>query len=367
MSATARRSVQMERPIRVLVIDDSAVAREVLTLVLRHHGFDVTTASNAELATQRIAQHHPDVLLLDLELPGRSGLDFLEHQMRTSPMPVVVCSSIAQRGTAAAIRALELGALEVLPKPALGIRALLGSTEVAIGDVIHAAAASRSQLAASRTPVLHIEDRKSKPMVVGVTPWYGKVVVIGSSTGGTEALRAIISRLPVDAPPIVIAQHMPGAFTGAFARRLNAFSKLQVREATDGEVLQTGTVLIAPGGRHIEFQLTSGVIRVRVYDGPTVSGHRPSVDVLFHSAARLLARRAVGVLLTGMGADGAAGMLELRESGGQTIAQDEATCVVYGMPKEAVALNAVQRILPLDAIAPGIMEAASADADAVAS
>jgi two-component system, chemotaxis family, protein-glutamate methylesterase/glutaminase len=365
-NATARRSIQTERPIRVLVVDDSAVAREVLTLVLRRGGFDVITAPNADVATLRIGQMHPDVIVLDLELPGRSGLEFLEHLMRTQPLPVVVCSGIAQRGTASAIRALELGALEVLPKPALGIRALLGSTDIALDDVIRAAAGSKSQLAATRTPVLHITERSAKPMVVGLTPWSGKVVAVGSSTGGTEALRAILSKLPADAPPMIIVQHMPGAFTGAFARRLNAFAKLQVREAKDGDVLRTGLALVAPGGRQLELTLLAGEVRVRIYDGPTVSGHRPSVDTLFQSAARVLGARAVGVLLTGMGADGAEGMLRMREQGAHTIAQDEATCVVYGMPREAVELGAVQRVLPLDGIAAGILEAASARTDVAA-
>lgn len=364
MNATLlhRRSVSLESsltPIRVLVVDDSAVAREVLTTVLRRDGFEVSTAPTAEVAMQRITQLRPDVLLLDLQLPGRSGLDFLEELMRTSPMPVVVCSGIAQSGTSAAIRALELGAVEVLPKPALGIRALLGSNEFSLDAVVRAAASANTHFASARAGVPHGDDGPTKPFPVDVTPWFGKMIVIGASTGGTEAVRSILTGLPPDAPPVVIVQHMPGAFTGAFAQRLNACSRVEVREAKDGDCLSSGLALIAPGGRQLELVRSGTNVKVRVYDGPAVSGHRPSVNVLFHSAARVLGERAVGVLLTGMGADGAEGMLELREQGAHTIAQDEATCVVYGMPKEAVALGAVHEVRPLDQIAGAVIHAST--------
>jgi len=359
--AVPRRSqpVAISMPtIRVLVVDDSAVAREVLTTLLRRAGFEAITATNADIAEQRIAQRRPDVVMLDLELPGRSGLEFLEKLMKTNPLPVVVCSGIAQNGTWAAIRALELGALEVLPKPALGIRALLGNGEIDLKSIIEAAAAARSHLGPSTVPILHINDRVDPPMASGVTPWHGRVIVIGASTGGVEALRGLLAELPADSPPIVIVQHMPGAFTGAFAQRLNAYSQLEVREAQDGDVLQTGVALIAPGGRHLELVNAGRTVRVRLSDGPAVSGHRPSVNVLFRSAAGTLGSRAVGVLLTGMGADGADGLLQMRHHGATTIAQDEASCVVYGMPKEAVAIGAVERVLPLNKIAAGITETA---------
>lgn len=352
---------QFVNPIRVLVVDDSAIAREVLTTLLRRDGFEVSTAPTAEIAEQRLEHQPPDVVLLDLELPGRSGLEFLEQVMRHRPIPVVVCSGIAQSGTSAAMRALELGALEVLPKPALGIRALLGSSDVDLGAVVRAAASAKVSRAVSRAPLRRIADHDEKPFTVGVTPWHGKVVVIGASTGGTEALRQILSQLPAAAPPIVVVQHMPGAFTSAFAQRLNAFSTLEVREAKDGDQLSTGVALIAPGGRQLDLVVSgrSGV-RVRLHDGPITSGHRPSVDVLFRSAAHVLRNRAIGVLLTGMGADGADGMFAMRAQGAFTIAQDEATCVVYGMPKEAVKLGAVRRVLALDAIAGAIMEVTQA-------
>jgi two-component system, chemotaxis family, protein-glutamate methylesterase/glutaminase len=352
-----RAVAAIDPAIRVLIIDDSAVAREVLTTILRRDGFTVVTAPSAETAMQRIVQHRPDVVLLDLQLPGESGLVFLERLMRTAPLPVIVCSGIAQSGTAAAIRALELGAVEVLPKPALGIRALLGSSEIALDEVVRAAAAANTNRPLARPSVLHMDDRHSRPIAAGVTPWFGKVVLIGASTGGTEAIRTIVARMPADAAPIVIVQHMPGAFTRAFAQRLNAYAAVEVREAEDGDVLSTGVALVAPGGRHLELARAGSVVRVRVTDGPTVSGHRPSVDVLFHSAARALTDRAIGVLLTGMGADGAEGMLQLRTQGAHTIAQDESTSVVYGMPREAALRGAVCQILPLDRIAGAIVDA----------
>lgn len=351
---TIQRPVLVPNAIRVLVVDDSAVAREVISTVLRRSGFDVVTATNADVAEQRIAAHAPDVMLLDLELPGRSGLEFLETLMRVRPMPVVVCSGIAQSGTAAAIRALELGALDVLPKPALGIRALLGSSEIDLYAVIRAAAAAKAP-APTRAPVLHLSERPVIGPASAVTPWFGNVVVIGASTGGTEALRTLLSRLPAHAPPIVIVQHMPGAFTGAFAQRLNAFSRIEVREACDGDLLSTGVALVAPGGRHIELVQSGRHVRIRMQDGPPVSGHRPSVDVLFESAASVLGDRGVGVLLTGMGSDGARGMLHMHLQGAHTIAQDEASCVVYGMPREAVELGAVDQVLPLERIAAALI------------
>lgn len=357
--ASGRGLMSLEPVIRVLVVDDSAVAREVLTTILRRDGFEVVTAGSAESASTKIAQQRPDVVLLDLQLPGRSGLEFLEQQMKTDPLPIVVCSGIAQTGTSTAIRALELGALDVLPKPALGIRALLGSGEVPLDAVIRAAAGARARIARSTTPIKHVDDRRdraSRPVLMELTP-ARKIIVVGASTGGTEAIRHILAKLPADAPPVVIVQHMPGAFTGAFAQRLNAFASMHVREAMDGDVLQNGVALIAPGGRHIDFVPNGGTPRIRIYDGPLVSRHRPSVDVLFASAARVLKERAIGVLLTGMGADGADGMVALRSRGAHTIAQDEASCVVYGMPREAMLRGGAVQSLPLDHIAAGIMKA----------
>jgi len=356
---TALRVTVQEKPstIRVLIVDDSAVAREVLSTVLRREGFDVATASSAMLAEQRMAKAMPDVILLDLQMPGKTGLEFLEELMKNQSVPVIVCSGIAQPGAAAAIRALELGAVDVLAKPDLGIKMLLGGGG-RLATVVRAAAAAKTTRAAARTAPIPQLDRVHKPLVVGVTPWLGRVILIGASTGGTEAIRSILSRLPANAPPVVIVQHMPAEYTGAFARRLNAFTSIEVREAKDGDALQTGLALVAPGGKQLELVSAAGQVKVRIADGPTVTGHRPSVDVLFRSAAEVVGDRAVGVLLTGMGADGADGLLRLRTKGARTIAQDESSCVVFGMPKEAIELGAAELVLGLDQIAAGIVQAA---------
>ena len=347
------RTISLEPVTRVLVVDDSAVAREVLTTILRKHGFEVSTATSAEMAQVKIRNSRPDVVMLDLQLPGQSGLEFLEQQMQRDPLPIVVCSGIAQTGTSAAIKALELGALDVLPKPALGVRALLGSEEVPLDSVIRAAASARVRR--TNAPIAMAGASSTPRPSSGKASDTDHIVVIGASTGGTEALRLILAGMPADSPPMVIAQHMPGAFTGAFAQRLDTLSNVEVREATDGEYLRRGLALIAPGGRHIELLRSGNTVRCRVYDGPLVSRHRPSIDVLFDSAARTLGERALGVLLTGMGADGANGMVALRRRGAHTIAQDKASCVVYGMPREAVTRGGVTESLPLGQIAAAIL------------
>jgi two-component system chemotaxis response regulator CheB len=344
------------RVLRALVVDDSAVAREVLATVLRSEGFDVTTASNAAMAATRIEQQSPDVLLLDIEMPGQSGLDFLGDLMRRQPMPVVICSGIAQPGAVAAIRALELGAVDVIPKPTLGIRALADGAGAHLGRVMRAAAAAGARIrgsAAQRSaPVMAARAAKLTPVGItgGIGAWQGRAILVGASTGGTDAVRELLIALPPTSPPVVIVQHMPREYTTAFARRLNELSALHVREATDGEALAPGVALIAPGGRQMELHKVGATTRVQIHDGPPVSGHRPSVDALFHTAARALGARAVAALLTGMGADGAEGLLALHKSGATTIAQDEASCVVFGMPKEAIALGAAQQVLPLTQI-----------------
>ena len=340
---------------RVLVVDDSAVAREVLSLVLRRDGFDVEIAPSGAVALQRIANRPPDVVVLDLEMPGMDGLQLLERIMGTAPLPVVVCSGVAQPGAAAAIRALELGAVEVIPKPAGGIRAILESGDNRVSRLVHAAASARTRRPRQAPPQEAAPVRKSPVVNAGRN---GCIVVIGASTGGTEALRAILTRLPADAPPIAIVQHMPAAYTAAFAERLNALSQVEVREARDGDPLLPGVALLAPGGRHMEIVRAPGPPRVHVFSGLPVSSHQPSVDVLFRSAASLGAR-GVAALLTGMGADGADGMLRMRNAGAHTIAQDEATSVVFGMPGEAIVRGGAAEVAALDDIAPAILSAAA--------
>jgi two-component system, chemotaxis family, protein-glutamate methylesterase/glutaminase len=344
----------LTRPVRVLVVDDSAVAREALSAILRRDGFEVETAFGAQSAFGRIKQRRPDVVVLDLQMPGVDGLEFLESVMQSIPLPVVVCSSIAQPGAKAAIRALELGAVNVISKPTGGLRAMIDADKRDLSSVVAVAASARFAGAGPRvSPVAR---------AVTVAPrlpsaWSGETIVIGASTGGTEALREILSQLPENSPPVVIAQHMPAAFTGAFARRLNSLSPMNVHEARDGEVLAPGIAVVAPGGRHIELEAAAGGPRVRIVDGPTVSGHRPSVDVLFRTAARVLGRRAIGVLLTGIGQDGARGLLQLKENGAHTITQSEQSCVVFGMPAAAVALGASREVADLSDIPAAIVAA----------
>jgi two-component system chemotaxis response regulator CheB len=355
-SLTPHTLAAIDRGRRVLVVDDSAVAREVLSTVLRRGGFDVETASGGAAAIQRIRLRRPDVIVLDLEMPEMSGLEFLEHIMRAAPIPVVVCSSIAQPGAAAAIRALELGAVDVVAKPTGGARALLEGDDVRISQVVSAATFAKPRALAPRDAV-PIPRRPSNR--AAVSPVGNCAIVIGASTGGTEALHLILSQLPADAPPIAFVQHMPGAFTGAFAKRLDSLCAIEVREAQDGDRLVRGVALLAPGGRHMELRSGPGGMQVHIFDGLPMSGHRPSVDVLFRSAARTLGRRAVGVLLTGMGRDGADGLLALREGGAHTIAQDEATSVVFGMPREGIANGGASDVVPLQDIASAMTAAAS--------
>ncbi|MDB4907034.1 MAG: response regulator receiver modulated CheB methylesterase [Gemmatimonadetes bacterium] len=337
-------------PLRVLVVDDSAVAREVLTTALRRDPLiEVITAPTGAIALERIRQHRPQVILLDLELPGMSGLVLLETVMAHTPTPVVVCSGSARPGAAAAVRALELGAIDILPKPEGGIREFLNPESSPLVTMVRAAASARVRSVALPSapawppPAPHPAARPGRV-------WRGLVFVIGASTGGTEAVRTILRGLPGDAPPVVVVQHMPAAFTGAFAHRLNSLSAMDVREARDGDVLQQGVALIAPGGRQLQLGDHATNTTVRIRAGDPVSGHCPSVDVLFRSAATALGARAVGVILTGMGADGADGLLRMRLHGARTFAQDERSCVVFGMPREAIARGGVESVLTLDDI-----------------
>jgi two-component system, chemotaxis family, protein-glutamate methylesterase/glutaminase len=342
--------------LRALVVDDSAVAREVISAALAMDpAFEVVTAPNAAIAEDRIRQRRPNVMVLDLELPGMSGLAFLEQMMKRDPLPVVVCSGIARPGAAVAMRALELGAVEVISKPDVGIRALLAGGGRALSEVVRAAAQAQVRRHRRISNPQRVRHTFVQPETVA-RAWGGPVIVLGASTGGTEALRAILTSLPADAPPVVVVQHMPGAFTGAFARRLDTLCEIRVQEATDGDPLRPGVALIAPGGRQVEIVRRAPGLALRVYEGPPVAGHAPSVDVLFHSAAAVLGGRAVAALLTGMGADGADGMCALRKCGARTIAQDEETSVVFGMPKEAIERGAARDVLPLDRIAAALLQ-----------
>jgi two-component system chemotaxis response regulator CheB len=341
-----------------MVVDDSAVVRRTLAEILAHGGgMEVQTAADPLIALDKMRHQRPDVMVLDLEMPRMDGLTLLRRLMAEDPLPVVVCSGVAGAGSEAALRALDEGAVEVIAKPKLAVRDFLEESAVLISDAVKAAAM------AHRRPRGRVAARSSVPSPAPAPPLLAettdKVVVVGASTGGTEALRAILEALPPDSPGHVIVQHMPEMFTRAFADRLDRTCRIHVREAVDGDRILAGRALIAPGNRHLSLVRSGAHYAVRVSDGPLVSRHRPSVNVLFRSAAAAAGPNAIGVLLTGMGDDGAEGLLEMRRTGAFTIAQDEATCVVFGMPHAAIEKGAVDRVLPLERITHALLRASS--------
>jgi two-component system, chemotaxis family, protein-glutamate methylesterase/glutaminase len=349
--------------LNVLVVDDSAVVRQALATILARGRTAVATAADAVIATQKIQHLRPDVIVLDIEMPRMDGLTFLRQVMASpQPIPVVVCSSLAQAGTQVALQALEEGAVAVVEKPRLGVREFLHEQARVFVETVQEAAQvrvrRRQRVIPEPRPVL-TADAVLPPRPSRMAPPAAEAVVaIGASTGGTEALRVILEALPADAPGIVIVQHMPEGFTRAFAQRLDGLCRVSVKEAEPGDPVEAGRVLIAPGNRHLLLARRGGVYRADLVDGPPVSRHRPSVDVLFRSVAQAAGPRAVGVLLTGMGRDGADGLLEMRHMGAATLAQDEATSVVFGMPKEAIAAGAAGEVLPLGRMAARLQEVA---------
>ncbi|MFO0582413.1 MAG: chemotaxis response regulator protein-glutamate methylesterase [Anaeromyxobacter sp.] len=350
----------MKTPLRVLVVDDSAVVRQVLSTILSQAGMDVSTAPDPVIALQKIERARPDVVTLDIEMPRMDGLTFLRRVMSERPIPVVVCSGLAESGSEVALRALEEGALDVIEKPKVGLKGFLEDSAARLVHVVRAAAAADlSHSARRRSPGVPAAPGRPppppEPASSAIKATTHKVAVIGASTGGTEALRVVLEALPPDAPGIAIVQHMPEYFTGQFAKRLDQSCRIEVKEAAPGDRLVPGRALIAPGNRHLVVRRTGALYVTDLVDGERVGHHRPSVDVLFHSAAEACGRNVMGVILTGMGADGARGMLEMRNAGAFNVAQDEATSVVYGMPKEAVAAGGVDEILPLERIAPAIV------------
>jgi len=346
--------------IQLLVVDDSAVMRQTMIAICRKaRDIQVTVAADPLIAMTKIAEQRPDVVLLDIEMPRMDGLTFLRKIMAEDPLPVVVCSALAGRGTEVSLRALEEGAVDIVVKPRVSLHTFLEeSTEMLVDTIRGAAAARVRRRMRSWSGGLQAADGGLKP-AAPLRRTTRKVVAIGASTGGTEALREILESLAPDAPGLVIVQHMPEVFTAAFARRLNETCRIEVKEAADGDRIIEGRALIAPGNRHIEVHRDGAEYRVRLLDGPPVSRHRPSVDVLFRSVARAAGVNAVGVILTGMGNDGADGLLQMRHAGAHTIAQDEATSIVFGMPREAIACGAVNAIHPLSYIAGAILGATS--------
>ena len=344
--------------IRVLIVDDSAVVRQTLREVLESDSEIevIATAGDPFVAADRISEQVPDVITLDIEMPRMDGLTFLKKLMSQHPIPVVICSSLAEEGAQSTFRALEYGAVEIIAKPRMGTKQFLEDSRIEICNAVKSAAAARlSSLKPSHTvePKLNADCILS-PATRAMVETTEKVVAIGASTGGTEALKTVLEALPADCPGIVIVQHMPELFTRAFAQRLNGLCAITVKEAETNDTVIRGRALIAPGNHHMLLKRSGARYYVEIKDGPLVCRHRPSVDVLFRSAARYAGQNAVGVILTGMGDDGARGMLEMQQAGAKTLAQDEATCVVFGMPKEAIKLGAVQKILSLQAMAGAI-------------
>jgi two-component system, chemotaxis family, protein-glutamate methylesterase/glutaminase len=360
----------MSKKIRVLIVDDSASVRQALTRILEaDREIEVMgVAADPFMAAKKIQEEVPDVITLDVEMPKMDGITFLRKLMSQHPIPVVMCSSLTEEGSATLMQALEAGAVDVILKPKIAAADHLEEVGARIRDTVKAAAQARLGTVRRRTgsasgstsaPAAKLTADAVLPPPTGraMAKTTEMVVCVGASTGGTEALREFLEELPANAPGIVIVQHMPEKFTAAFAKRLNGLCEMEIKEAENGDPVLRGHVLIAPGDKHMLLERQGARYVVSVKDGPLVSRHRPSVDVLFRSAARSAGANAMGIIMTGMGDDGARGMLEMHQAGAFNVAQDEATSVVFGMPKEAIAKGGVDRVLPLDAIARELLAA----------
>ncbi len=346
------------KKIKVLIVDDSALVRQMLKEIFESdESFEVSgTAFDPYHAVSLITKELPDVITLDIEMPKMDGLTFLGKLMKQHPIPVVIISSLTRQGSETAIRALEYGAVDIITKPKHLTRSFFEEYKLLICDSVKAAAQARIHNLQER----YVEPRHSADVLISrsipksLAETTEKIIAIGASTGGTEALQYILKQMPYNAPGMVIVQHMPEMFTRAFANRLNSICKISVKEAEQGDEVMRGRALIAPGNHHMLLKRNGARYFVEITSGPLVNRHRPAVDVLFRSTATYAGKNAAGVILTGMGDDGARGLLEMKEAGANTIAQDEKSCVVYGMPKEAVKLGAVDRILNLQDI-PGFV------------
>ncbi|MFP4592307.1 chemotaxis response regulator protein-glutamate methylesterase [uncultured Ralstonia sp.] len=369
-----------KRKIQVLCIDDSALIRSILKEIINAQpDMEVVgVAPDPIIARDLIKQTNPDVLTLDVEMPKMDGLDFLEKLMRLRPTPVVMISSLTERGSEATLRALELGAVDFVAKPKLGMRDGMNEYADQIADKIRAAARAKLRPRAAAPAVApapaHVAHVRAEPGATGHAPAHApapaaarthfssteKLIIVGASTGGTEAIKEFLLEMPPDCPGILIVQHMPAGFTTSFAKRLDGLCRIRVKEAAHGERVLPGHAYIAPGDMHLSLGRSGANYVTELDQGPPVNRHRPAVDVLFRSAARNAGANALGVILTGMGKDGAAGMLEMRNAGAYNVAQDEASCVVYGMPKEAVAHGGVHEVLPLSEIGQHVLAKLSA-------
>lgn len=352
------------KKIRVLIVDDSAVVRQTLSSILESDPqIEVMgTASDPFFAAKKIQNEVPDVITLDIEMPRMDGLTFLKKIMSQHPIPVVVISSLTAEGTETGMKALEYGAVEIITKPQMNTKQFLEESRIRICDAVKAAAIARIK----RKQVNHlvIQPKLSADVIIPDTPVSSRamvkttelIIAVGASTGGTDAIQQFLQAMPIDCPGIVIVQHMPEHFTRSFANRLNEICQITVKEAENGDSIVRGQALIAPGNYHMLVKRSGAKYYVEVKEGPLVNRHRPSVDVLFRSTARYAGRNAVGIIMTGMGDDGARGLLEMKEAGAYTIAQDEKSCVVFGMPNEAIKLGAADKVLPLDQIASHVMK-----------
>lgn len=346
-------------PYKVLVIDDSAVVRQTIQQILdADPDLEVIgVASDPFVAAERIRKQVPDVITLDVEMPRMDGITFLRRLMAQRPIPVVICSTLVAEGSQTLSMALEAGAVDVVLKPQLGVKEFFEDSCMTLRDAVKAAAQARLSALKPR----QVEKKLSADAVLpppsgrAMARTTDRIVAIGASTGGTEALRVILEALPADCSPIVVVQHMPENFTAAFARRLDGLCAVTVKEARNGDRMLRGHVLLAPGNKHTLLTRSGANYAVEVRDGPLVSRHRPSVDVLFRSVARIAGQNAIGVIMTGMGDDGARGLKEMRDAGAQTLGQDEASCVVYGMPKEAMKAGGVEREVPLHQMSTAIL------------
>jgi two-component system, chemotaxis family, protein-glutamate methylesterase/glutaminase len=352
-----------ERQLKVLIVDDSALVRDVLRAVIESDPMlQVLDAVNDPYAAvESIREQVPDVILLDIEMPRMDGITFLRRLMAQRPIATVICSSLVEADSQTAIAGLEAGAVELIQKPTVGTKQFLQESRIRICDAIKAAGKAKLRRAVG-------SKRPSQPRLTAdvmipapdhaLVKTTQRVVVVGASTGGTEALRVLLTSLPIDAPGLAVVQHMPEGFTASFARRLNELAAVEVKEAEDGDTVLAGRVLIARGNHHLLLQRSGAKYFVQLKEGPLVSRHRPSVDVLFRSAAACAGSNAIGIIMTGMGDDGAQGLREMRDAGAKTFGQDEETCVVFGMPAEARKRGAVERMLPLQDIAPCVVQAA---------
>jgi two-component system chemotaxis response regulator CheB len=352
----------MKDKIKVLIVDDSAVVRQTLEEVLSSDPqIEVmATAADPYYAAEKMKHELPDVITLDVEMPRMDGITFLQKIMSQHPVPVVMCSSLTGSRSETALKALEYGAVEIITKPRMGAKKFLEESRIIICDTVKAASVARKKRIAAKkltaSPKLTADAVLAKPKSNAMIQTTEKIIVIGASTGGTEALRSFLEVLPHDTPGIVIVQHMPENFTSAFAKRLDGICQVTVKEASDNDTVIRGQALIAPGNKHTLLKRSGARYYVEVKDGPLVSRHRPSVDVLFRSAARYGGKNVVGVIMTGMGDDGARGMSEMKDAGAYNIAQDEASCIVFGMPQEAIKKGGVNKVMGLDKIAMEVLK-----------